>query len=77
VRQLRKSLIMGMFMAQEVTNTRVPLKMRFFRDYFVSFVLESSCMPYTLRFSARCLLVLTKKSLFLAAPLLKARFFNG
>ena len=61
---------MGMFMALEAINTRAPLKMRFFRDYFVSPVLESSCMLYTLRFSARCFLVLTKKSLFLAAPFL-------
>ena len=40
---------------------RPPLKMHFFRDCRVSSVLESSCMSYTLRFSARCFLALTKK----------------
>lgn len=45
-----------------------PLKMHFFRDYSVSSVLKASCMLCTLHFSARCFLVLTKKSLFLEAP---------
>jgi hypothetical protein len=35
---------------------------------FGSSVLESSCMTYTLRFSTRCFLTLSKKSLFLEAP---------
>ena len=48
---------------------RAPLKMRFFRDGRVGSVFESSCIAYTLRFSARCLLALTKKSLFLKIPL--------
>ena len=58
--------------------------MRFFRDSRVSSVLKSSCVSYTLRFSAiapcialppasmqscaRCFLALPKKSLFLEAP---------
>ena len=42
--------------------------MHFFRDYFVSPVLKSSCIIYTLRFSARHFLVLTKKLLFLEIP---------
>lgn len=45
-----------------------PLKMHFFRDYSVIAVLKASCMRYTLQFSARRFLVLTKKSLFLMAP---------
>ena len=48
---------------------RASLKMHFFRDGCVSSVLESSCMTYTLRFSARCFLALTKKLLFLEMPL--------
>jgi len=59
----------------------VPLKMRFFRDSGVSPVLEypkhslrswgrlSSCITYTLRFSVRYFLALTKKSLFLEVPI--------
>ena len=46
-----------------------PLKTRFFRDSGVSPVLESSCITYTLRFSVRYFLALTKKSLFLEAPM--------
>ena len=42
--------------------------MHFFRYCCVGSVLESSCMTYTLRFSARCLLALTKKLLFLKIP---------
>ncbi len=42
--------------------------MHFFRDSGVSSVLESLCMPYTLRFSVRCFLALTKKLLFLEVP---------
>jgi hypothetical protein len=58
--------------------------MHFFRDGCVSSVLESSCITYTLRFSAlapgfalppasmqssaRCFLALTKKLLFLEVP---------
>ena len=41
---------------------RAPLKIVFSHDSSVSSVLESSCMPYTLRFCARCFLALTKKS---------------
>jgi len=42
---------------------RAPLKMRFFRDDRVGSVLvrqpgRSSCIAYTLRFSARCLLAI-------------------
>ena len=64
--------------------SRVPLKMRFFRDYCVCIVLKSSCIIHTFRFSARCILALIardgmyagfagakaclKKSLFLKAP---------
>ncbi len=48
---------------------RAPLKIVFFRDCRVSAVLESSCMLYTLRFSVRCFLALTKKSEFLEVPL--------
>ena len=48
---------------------RAPLKIVFFRDCGVSSVLESSCMSYTLRFSVRCFLALTKKSEFLEVPL--------
>ena len=48
--------------------SRVPLKMRFFRDYCVCIVLKSSCIIHTFRFSARCILALAKKSLFLKAP---------
>jgi predicted Zn-dependent protease len=55
---------------------RASLKMHFFRDYrrglmaptVGSSVLESSCMSYTLRLSARCFLALTKKILFLEVP---------
>jgi len=43
--------------------------MHFSRDSCVSSVLESSCMPYTLRFSVRGFLALTRKLLFLEAPL--------
>ena len=59
--------------------SRLPLKMRFFRDDGVRFVLKdpkqlrwgqlSSCIFHTLRFCARIFLVLPKKSLFLEAPL--------
>jgi len=42
--------------------------MHFSRDSGVSSVLESSCMPYTLRFSVQRFLALTKKSLFLEMP---------
>ena len=42
--------------------------MHFFRDFGVSSVLESSCTLCTLRFSARCFLELTEKSLFLEVP---------
>ncbi len=49
--------------------SEVLLKMRFFCDGRVSSVLKSSCIAYTLRFSARCFLTLTKKSLFLEALL--------
>ena len=45
-----------------------PLKMHFPRSSGVGSVLESSCMYNTLRFSARCLLGLTRKSIFLKAP---------
>ncbi len=51
--------------------------MHFLRDSGVSAVLEHldgtlfSCLPYTLRFSARRFLALTKKSLFIEAPLIK------
>ena len=48
--------------------SRVPLKMRFFRDYCVCIVLKSSCIIHTFRFSARCILALAKKSLFLETP---------
>ena len=48
---------------------RAPLKIVFIRDCGVSSVLESSCMLYTLRFSVRCFLALTKKSEFLEVPL--------
>lgn len=43
----------------------ISLKMHFFRDCCVGSVLKSSCITYTLWFSARCLLALTKKLLFL------------
>lgn len=43
--------------------------MIFFHDYFVSSVLASSCIDYTLRFRARCFLIITKKSLFLRSTL--------
>jgi hypothetical protein len=46
--------------------------MVFFRDCGVSSVLESSCMAYTLRFSVRCFLALTKKSEFLEVPFSKS-----
>lgn len=54
--------------------SRLPLKMRFFRDDGVRFVLvrqpgRSTCIIHTLRFCARIFLVLPKKSLFLEAPL--------
>ncbi len=57
----------------------VPLKMHFPRNSSVGSVLESSCMSNTLRFSARCLLGLTRKSLFLKAPnrLLSVFLFAG
>jgi len=45
--------------------------MHFSRDSCVSSVLESSCMPYTLRFSVRGFLALTRKLLFLDVPLNK------
>jgi len=48
---------------------RALLKMHFFRGSGVSFVLESSCMPYTLRFCVRRFLVLTKKLLFFRGSL--------
>ncbi len=51
-------------------HLRALLKMHFSRDSRVSPVLESSCIPYTLRFSVRCFLALTRKSLFLEAPLI-------
>ena len=35
---------------------------------YITSVLESSCMTYTLRFYARCFLALTKKLLFLEEP---------
>ncbi len=42
--------------------------MHFSRDRGVAAVLESSCIPYTLRFCVRRRLALTKKSLFLEMP---------
>ena len=42
--------------------------MAFFRDGGVSCVLDSSCMPYTLRVSVRPFLALAKKSEFLEVP---------
>ena len=47
--------------------------MRFFRDCGVCIVLKSSCILYTLRFSARCILALAKKSLFLETPSIPLR----
>jgi hypothetical protein len=49
-------------------HCRASLKTHFYRDCCVGSVLESSCMPYTLRFSARCLFTFTKKLLFLEVP---------
>ncbi len=43
--------------------------MHFFRDCGVNSVLESSGITYTLRFCARGFLALTKKLLFLEAPI--------
>lgn len=48
-----------------------PLEIVYFRDCCVSSMLESSCVPYTLRFSSGCFLALTKKSYFLELPLNK------
>ena len=42
---------------------RVPLKMQLPPDYDVGFVHKSSCMSYTLRYSTRCLLIITRKLL--------------
>ena len=44
--------------------------MHFSRDSCISSVLESSWLPYTLRFSVRGFLTLTRKLLFLEVPLL-------
>ena len=47
---------------------RVYLKMRLFRDSYVSNILESSCMHYTLRFCVCRFLALTKNPLLLDTP---------
>ena len=48
--------------------------MHFFHDSGVSPVLESSCIPYTLRFCARGFLALTKKLLSWSYPVVTARW---
>ncbi len=54
-----------------------PLKTHFSRDCGVGAVLESSCMPYTLRFSARHRLALIGKSEFLEVPLNRNQSLAG